>query len=345
MNQAVLADVKVPSTGSAAPLVGFPPSDVLLEPVEARKGLFAELLNLTIDRSFSLVQGPQLAVPIVNDAQCAGEAQGDSPAGHLQGVLGEAYAGTDDRVDVDRKVGVLGQHHQLPVQNLEAFLGDIVRVDVVDADLQMLQAGPIELLDALDTEQITVGNQPCHHFSQPYPPHHGVQLGVQHRLPSADGDHGGAQSGQMVDPTHHILDGHRRRDLVELVAVGAGKVAAADGDEVGQHRMPGGKQGFGNHAPFPDTPVRRQECPANPCSVTHVHSFVPVLSAGRTEAERFSGVSRLRSSQGTNICKRIPGGQTKSTGWAPPRSNPPVPLQPLPPAFPPFAHSGCPGAE
>ena len=152
MNQAVLADVEIPSSGSAAPLVGFSPGDVFLEPVEAREGLFAQLLDFPIDRPFLLLQGPQLSLPVVDDAQGAGETQGDRPARHLQGVLGEADAGTDDRVDVDREIGVLGQHHQLSVQHLEAFLGDIVRVDVVDAYLQVLQPGLVEPFDALGAQ-------------------------------------------------------------------------------------------------------------------------------------------------------------------------------------------------
>jgi len=53
------------------------------------------------------------------------------------------------------------------------------------------------------------------------------QLGMCQRLAARDADHGRAQPAQVVDAPVHLLEGHRLRDLVVLVAVAAAEVAEA----------------------------------------------------------------------------------------------------------------------
>ena len=53
------------------------------------------------------------------------------------------------RVDVDVKKGVLGQHLQLLVEHLQALLRHVVRHDVVDADLHVIQPGVVQLANPL----------------------------------------------------------------------------------------------------------------------------------------------------------------------------------------------------
>ena len=43
-----------------------------------------------------------------------------------------------------------------------------------------------------------------------------------------------AQVGQLIDALKHLLGGDRLREIVEFVAIGAGQIAAADGDDVRQ---------------------------------------------------------------------------------------------------------------
>ena len=66
-----------------------------------------------------------------------------------------------------------------------------------------------------------------------------VEFGMHQRLAAGDGDDRGAQRAQLVDAAIHFVDRHGLREVVELVAVGAGKVAAAHGNDVRQQRMVG----------------------------------------------------------------------------------------------------------
>jgi len=65
-----------------------------------------------------------------------------------------------------------------------------------------------------------------------------VEIRVQQRLAAADLDVRGAQPGQVVEALAHGRQGHRRRVVVVLVAVGAGQVAAADRHDLREERMP-----------------------------------------------------------------------------------------------------------
>ena len=60
---------------------------------------------------------------------------------------------------------------------------------------------------------------------------------MEQRLAPAERDHGGAQRGQQVEPPQHERQRHGLRHRVVLVAVGAGQVAAPDGDDVDQQRV------------------------------------------------------------------------------------------------------------
>ncbi len=82
-------------------------------------------------------------------ADGAGEAEFEGAAGHGQGVFGNSYAAAQDRIDVDLKFGVLGEQDQFLVEHLEAFLRSLVGHGVIDADLQVIEAGAIELPDAV----------------------------------------------------------------------------------------------------------------------------------------------------------------------------------------------------
>ena len=67
----------------------------------------------------------------------------------VQRVFRVPRAAADDRVDVDVERRVLGQPLQLLVEQPQALLRHVVRLDVVDADLQVVEAGVVERLDLL----------------------------------------------------------------------------------------------------------------------------------------------------------------------------------------------------
>ena len=87
-----------------------------------------------------------------------------------------------------------------------------------------------------------------------------VEIGVEHRLPPAEGDDRGAQVGELVDPRQHQVQRDRLRHLVVLVAVAAVDVAAADRHDVDEQRMVGGGKPAGK---FPHGPHRTAGLPVN----------------------------------------------------------------------------------
>src|SRR6202022_3862158 len=74
-------------------------------------------------------------------------------------VLRMRNPATDPRVDVYMKNGVLGQQLEFIVQNFQTFLGNVVGIDVVDGNLQPLEAGSVQSLNAVRNQQIAVGDQ------------------------------------------------------------------------------------------------------------------------------------------------------------------------------------------
>ena len=120
-------------------------------------------LHLVIDGALSLAERLQLAVAIVNDADGGGESEFDGALADDQGVVRIVNAAADHGVDVDVKVGVLGQHLQLLVEHLEALLRHVVGHDVVDRDLQVIEPGVVQALDALRHQQVAVGDHAGDH--------------------------------------------------------------------------------------------------------------------------------------------------------------------------------------
>ena len=109
-------------------------------------------------------QSPDIAQGVnetdgLHDAQGAGEAHRDGAPGHHLGVFRVTNAAADHRVDVDPELGVLGQQLQFLVQHLQALLGDVGGVQVVNADLQVIQPGAVQLLDTIRRQQVAVGDQ------------------------------------------------------------------------------------------------------------------------------------------------------------------------------------------
>ena len=156
-----------------------------------------------------------------------------------QRVLGIGDASADDGVDVDVEVGVLGEHAQLGVEDLERLLRDVVGHDVVDGNLHVIEAGGVEAGDAVGHQQVAVGDHAGDGAGLADLADDVVELGVQQRLATGDGDDGGAEAAEMVDAAAHFVDVDGVGDVVELVAVGAGEVAAAHGHDVRHVRMRG----------------------------------------------------------------------------------------------------------
>ena len=85
-------------------------------------------------------------------------------------------------------VGVVVQVLQLLVEQPQALLRHFVRLDVVDADLQEIEPGRVQLLDPLRDQEVAVGDQAGHHAAAADAADQRVEIGVQHRLAAAEGD-------------------------------------------------------------------------------------------------------------------------------------------------------------
>ena len=68
---------------------------------------------------------------------------------HRQRIFRVANAAAEHRIDIHVKLGVLRQQLELLVQHLQALFGDVIRLHIVDADLQIFEARAIQPLDAL----------------------------------------------------------------------------------------------------------------------------------------------------------------------------------------------------
>ena len=80
-----------------------------------------------------------------------------------QGIAGIAYASTDHRVDVHVELGIFRQPLQALIQHLEALSRGLVGHDIINRDLQVLQAGTVQPQDPLLVEQIAVGDHAGDH--------------------------------------------------------------------------------------------------------------------------------------------------------------------------------------
>ena len=250
MYQAIFTDVEVSRPGATTPLVGPAFGNVVLKPVEARVMVLLEILHLQKDFAFDVTQRLELPLTVVNDADCGGEAKLHCAAPHHQRVMRIVNTAADNRVYVDVKVGVLGQQLQLLIQHLQRLLGHVVRHHIVNADLQMVEPGAVQALDAVGGEQIAVGDNAGDDRILAHVSDDVIQFRMQQRLATAEGDNHRSQTRQFVNPALHCFQRNRLGEIVELVAVGARKIAAANRDYVRQDGPVGGGQPIGDHLPF-----------------------------------------------------------------------------------------------
>ncbi len=121
VHQAILTDIEIAGAGAATPLVILAAGDVVLEVVEARVGTLAQRHDLLKDALLVRAERLQLAIAVVQHADSAGEAERKRAARDGKRVFGIFYAAAEDGVDIDLKLGVLGEQDQLLVEQLRLF--------------------------------------------------------------------------------------------------------------------------------------------------------------------------------------------------------------------------------
>src|SRR5438132_11245115 len=146
------------------------------------------------------------------------------------------------------KIGVLGQQLEFLVQNFQTFLGNLVGTDVVDGNLQPLEAGSVQSLNAVRKQQIAVGDQAGDHAVVADVANHVVELWMQQWVATGDGDNRRAQLGELVHSLEHFAGGHGLGDVITFVAVGTCEVATANGKNIRKQRVIGGSERTHHHA-------------------------------------------------------------------------------------------------
>src|SRR5690242_5218527 len=141
VHESVLANVQVARTRAAAPVVFLAAGDVVLKIIEARKGALSEGHDFLEDPNLGRAERLELPVVVVDDSDSAGESERDGAMRDGESVLRVFDRAAQHRIDVDLKNRVLRQHFQATVESFQALQGNFVGRDVVDADLQVLEAG------------------------------------------------------------------------------------------------------------------------------------------------------------------------------------------------------------
>ena len=154
-------------------------------------------------------QRHELAVSVVNEAHRSRQPKFHRPTGHRQRVVRIAERATEHGVHVHAEGRMTRQHRQFLVENLEALLGGLVRHDVVDADLQVVEARVVQAFDPPLAQQVAVRDEPREHPVRSDAADDGVELLMEQRLATAELDRGGAETRQVVDPLEHRVEGHR----------------------------------------------------------------------------------------------------------------------------------------
>src|SRR5579859_4223004 len=256
VHQAVFANVQIARARAAAPLIGPAVRDIVLEKIQLRVTALGHALHPQVDFALFGLERLQLAPAIVNDADGRSESQLDSAPSYLERVFGIVNAAAHHGIDVDVKLGVFGQQFELLVQHFQALFRNVVGPDIVDRDLQMLEASVIQTANAVGGEQIAVSDHARHNPVTANARDDVIELGMQQGLASAQGDDGGPQLRQAVEAATHDIQRHGRREIVILVAVRAGEITPADRDDVGQHRMIGREHALDDHHELAGAPVR-----------------------------------------------------------------------------------------
>jgi hypothetical protein len=160
---------------------------------------------------------------------------------------------------------VLRKPFDLAVQHLEALLRRLIRDDVVDADLKIVETRVVQLTDAFDGKQVAIRDERGNRPTVPDVPDDFVKLRVQHWLAAADGNDRGAQIRQQVHSPQHLGQRYRRGHRVELVAVRAGEIAAPDRHDLREDRVLAGVHRTREHTRLANPPAcRTQPLPRGP---------------------------------------------------------------------------------
>src|SRR4029453_3540736 len=147
--------------GAAVPAVRPAVRQVLLKPVVIREveQRLARRYHLRQNEALPFDEGKQLAGAVMNDSHGGRKAKTPCAPRDDRGILGVPDPTADDRVHGDVELAILGQPPELLVESFQALLRPFVRYHVVDADLKVVEPGPVQSRDAIASEKISIGDE------------------------------------------------------------------------------------------------------------------------------------------------------------------------------------------
>lgn len=126
----------------------------------------------------------------------------------------------------------------------------------------------VELADAVGAEEVSVGDEGGDAAMLADLADLLVEVGMEEWFASAEGDDFGAEGGEEIDATKHLYGWHWIGDLVVFVAVCAGEIAAANGNDVGEDGMVARLERAGDHARLTKAARQGVDLAESPCE-TH----------------------------------------------------------------------------
>ena len=116
--------------------------------IEARVVLLLERLHAAIDFALFRLQRFELPATVMDDADRRSKSKLQSARSHYHGVLRIVNASANHGVDVDMEDSMLGEQLQLLIKDLQTLFRDVVRLHVVDRNLQVVEPGIIQPMNA-----------------------------------------------------------------------------------------------------------------------------------------------------------------------------------------------------
>ena len=153
----------------------------------------------------------------------------------------------DNGIDVDGKFGVFCELLEFLVEHFETLLRNIVGLDVIDADLEVLEARVIECVDLFGRQQIPVRDHARDHSMTANAPDDRFDFRVQQRFSATNCYDGSFQIRKPIDAANHFVNWDGRREIVVFVTVSARKIASAGGNDVSEKDVFGGRQSSTDH--------------------------------------------------------------------------------------------------
>src|SRR5213080_2635212 len=111
-------------------------------------------------------------------ADSAVEAELHRATGDLQRILSIADRTAQHGVDIDIKFCMHPKPLKFLIQHLQALFRDFIGIDVVDADLQVVETGAVQPPDAFNTQEISIRQQTCKHSTLADAMDHRIHFGM-----------------------------------------------------------------------------------------------------------------------------------------------------------------------